>query len=109
LGSVGSGVNEILDDVEDISSGLTGDLSQIRNQLITILNVPQGTSLVGFLTNLIQQILQAVSKLIEQLLGDLTNLSLLNEILANLQLASLLQTLVGSLQSILDTLKVSNV
>lgn len=98
-----------MDDVEDISSGLTGDLSQIRNQLITILNVPQGTSLVGFLTNLIQQILRAVSKLIEQLLGDLTNLSLLNGILANLQLASLLQTLVGSLQNILDTLKVSNV
>jgi transposase len=112
---IGSGLplDEILKDVEGLASGVVGDVSQLVQQLSQILNLKDGNivgalqQLIAALEKLLQQILQAVIKLLQELSGDLTNLDL-SEVLANLQVFGLIQTLTQQLKTILALLQKAN-
>jgi hypothetical protein len=88
------------------------DVEKLIKELKKILNAPKGVDLVGFLQQvikaleeLLQKILQAVSKLIEQLLGDLTKLDLLEGILSDLKVVSIIGKLLDTLKQILEAVK----
>ena len=103
-GSVGSGL--------PIASGVSGDVNEILSTLTSILNIPVGTDVATFLNQLIaslsqflSEVLNAVSGLLTTLLGDLTQVPLLNGLLADIQLAGLVGNLIGVLQQIVAALK----
>jgi len=102
LGTVGSGVDNVVDDV-------TGNVDQILAQVAQLLNIPQTANLVGAIQQLLaqleqilQQVLTVVSQLVKELLGQGGLLGDLVGTLNDVKLAVLLQKLVSTLTQIVD-------
>jgi phage-related protein len=105
-------VKQLDDILSQLLNAAGKDVSKIIDQLIQVLNIPNGVDLVGFLQQLIdsleqflQQVLEAVSKLLDQLLGNLTQLDLLNGILSDLKVVSIVAKLIDTLKQILNVVK----
>ncbi|KAI6184717.1 hypothetical protein M3Y97_00626000 [Aphelenchoides bicaudatus] len=109
LGTVSSGVEGAVGNVENTVNGVTGDLSQVLGQVAKILNLPV-EGLVGALQDLVKslgsvlvQILELVQKLLKELLTDLTkNIDLVSQLSFVNQLVGVVTQLLAQLETILN-------
>lgn len=112
----GSGLpfSELVNDAEEIANGLAGDSTQIVDQLIELLHIPKSVNvenfiqhLIGQLEQLLQVILTAISRILNQLL-DVTDQLKLNGIINDLKVVGLIQKLIFTLRLLLVVLQVAN-